>query len=360
MTLLERASQFVETGGESELALLQDCVRDGGLQALAAVQLIAEHMYGGVTFNFEMKAPAAYCLITFGDDGLDALLELAERSPTSKNVSLCLNILGSIAAGMLPTLLDSFLSDTWLRDRVAEAAVRPGIREAGRTRLRTYVLSIKEEADAVSAVGSQLSFDLSPGAAVAGELFSALAIRRLAIGRPTLEEYEQLISRSPDDEPAFQLFFEHHPQLLDPMAAVVWPHPGLAGVRIPDFIVRRTDDSYVVVEIETPGKAIVTDADQLSAHATQAIAQAADYRSFLVQRFPTAAAHFPHFSEPDCLVVIGLEGQLSDSQRAALARDNRSRTALRVVGFDWITRRAEAVARNVIEAPITVESLRMT
>jgi hypothetical protein len=182
----------------------------------------------------------------------------------------------------------------------------------------------------------------------------------LAIGRPILDEYEQLIIHSRDDEPAFQSFFENHPQLLDPMAATVWPHPNLAGARAPDFIVRRTDDSYLVVEIETPGKVIITGANQLSAQATQAIAQAADYRAFLVERFQTAAAHFPRFSEPDCLVVIGLESRLSLSQRAALARDNRGRSTLRVVGFDWIARRAEAVARNAIETQITVESLRMT
>lgn len=361
MTLLERAARFVEPGGENEdeEVLLRDCVRDGSLQALSAVQLVAEHMYGGLTYNFELKAPAAYCLVAFGVRGLDALVELATRSPTSKNVSLCLDVLASIAAGT-PPLLDSFLLGTALRSLVTDAAGGAGLRDAARSRLREYILSIKDEEDAVRAVGFQLSNAFSSGTGVAGELFAALATRRLAIGRPTLNEYEQLIINSPDDEAAFQVFFERHPQLLDPMASALWPHPNLAGARAPDFIVRRTDDTYIVVEIETPSKMIVTGANQLSAQATQAVAQAADYRAFLVERFQTAAAHFPRFSEPDCLVVIGLESRLSGSQRAALARDNRSRSALRLVGFDWITRRAEAVARNVIETRITVESLRMT
>ncbi len=115
------------------------------------------------------------------------------------------------------------------------------------------------------------------------------------------------------------MFFERHAQLLDPMAAAVWPHPNLAGARAPDFIIRRTDDSYLVVEIETPGKAVITGASQLSGRATQAVAQAADYRSFLVERFQTAAAHFPRFSKPECLVVIGMESQLSDLQRVAIS-----------------------------------------
>lgn len=359
MTLLNRATRFVEAGDESEGDILRDCVEDGGIQALSAVQLLAEHMYGGMTFNIELKAPAAYCLAAFGVQGLDALVELATRSPASKNISLCLDTLASIAAGAQPIFFESGALNGMVRARITKAARSPELREAARARLREFVLAIPDEEDALSAVGSKLSFRAFSSEGVANELFTALAIRRLAIGKPTLDAYENLVSSSPDDEKAFQAFFERHPQFLDPMAAAVWPRPDLAGARAPDFIIRRTDDTYLVIEIESPGKVLMTESNQLSAQATHAIAQATDYRDFLMERFPTAAAHFPRFTEPECLAVIGTESRLSCSQKSALARDNRSRAGLRVVGFDWLARRAEAVTRNVIETTVTVQSLRM-
>ena len=363
MTVLERAQRFVVNGGEEEESLLLDCVRDGSLNALSAVQLLAEDMYGGHTFNFEFKAPAAYCLVALRERGLDALVELATRSPTSKNVSLCLKVLACLAAGTTLPTLDMYFKRSTLRDAIAEAARDLELREAARKRLRAYILSIRDEDDAISAVGQELwmgsvSREDSAGGE-ASELFAALASRRLAISQPILQEYARLLHDSPDHEPTFQLFFESHPQFLDPTAALVWPRPDLAGARSPDFIIRRTDDTYLVVEIETPAKMIVTAANQLSAQATQAVAQAVDYRAFLLERFQTASAHFPRFCEPDCLVIIGLESSLSAPQRAALSRDNRSRSGLRVVGFDWIAERADAVVRNVIETQILVRPVRM-
>lgn len=357
MNLLDRATRFIKTGDESEAEILQKCVDDGGAQALSAVQLLAEDMYGGMTYNIELKAPAASCLLTFGERGLDALVESATRSPTTKNVSLCLSNLASTAAGVAPSL---FLRDQSLIAKITQAVQTPLLREAARSRLREYVLNIEDEEDAIGAVGSQLlSASLIPTIGPARELISALAIRHLAISRPVLKQYEELLARAKDDERALQAFFERHPQLLDPMAAAVWAKPNLAGAREPDFLIRRSDDTYLIVEIETPGKLLVTKENQLSAFATHAVAQISDYREFLLQRPQTISAHLPRFSDPEGLVVIGLEGRLSTLESAALDRDNRSRTRLRIVGFDWIARRAEAVARNVIETQITVESIRI-
>lgn len=359
MTLVERAQKFVQTGGD-QYAVLRDCIADGGAGALVATQMLAEDMYDGITFNYELKAPAAFALVVFGAPGLRALVESAIRTPSSKNVSLCLSILAAIAAGSTPRV-ESFAHDDDIKAAVEKTLQSQGLAELARSYLRDYVLGIQDEFDAVSAIGTQLSRAgwSADDSGLVGELFAALAARRLATGPATIRAFEQLIQASPDDEPTFHTFFERHPQLLDPTAAEVWSRPDIVGAREPDFVLRRTDDSYLVVEIETPGKLLMTEANQLSAAATQAIAQATNYRSFLLERFQLAAAHFPRFSEPECLVVIGTEGNLSPDQRAALARDNRSRVGLRVVGYDWITRRAMAISRNVVEPRLTAQSIRV-
>jgi hypothetical protein len=77
------------------------------------------------------------------------------------------------------------------------------------------------------------------------------------------------------------------------MAVQVWPQPNLFGFRFPDFVVRRADDSYLVVEIEKPSKALVTAGGQLSADVTHAEQQTTDYRSYLMQHFADMRLHFP-------------------------------------------------------------------
>ncbi len=357
MSLVSRAKEFI-AGGGNDYALLHDCVIDGGSLALAAVMMIAEDSYGGHAFYLMIKAPAAIALIAFGERGLIALVEIARRSPTIKNVSLCLSTLGSVAAGASPQAFDTH--DEQIRTAVAKAAVEPGMQDAARKLLREYVLTVEDEDDIVRAFGLQFISSLHPeNVDFTGELFAALAARQVATGPKVIEAYERLLRDQQDNEPALHTFFTRHPQLLDPAAAEIWSKPDLAGVKEPDFVLRRSDDSYLVIEIETPGKLLVTESGQLSAVATQAISQATAYRSFLVERFPLASSHFPRFSEPDCLVVIGNEQGLSASQSAALARDNRSRAGLRIVGFDWLARRATAIFRNVVEARLTSKSIRV-
>src|SRR5262245_12149711 len=96
--LVQRAQKFIEFNCGSETELLRDCIEEGSIDALRAVQMLYEDMYDGITFNFELKAPPAYCLLRWGTTGLEALVEAAQRSPTSKNISLTLGILAALAA----------------------------------------------------------------------------------------------------------------------------------------------------------------------------------------------------------------------------------------------------------------------
>jgi hypothetical protein len=143
------------------------------------------------------------------------------------------------------------------------------------------------------------------------------------------------------------------------MALQVWPKPDLHGAKEPDFVIRRIDDSYIVVEIETPAKPLVTGGGQVSAQVTQAVTQAMEYRTFLLERFPQAATFFPEFRNPECLVVIGMERDLSEDQRRALLRENQHRQGVHIVGFDWVAQRAEAITNNIINTDLAVRPMRM-
>jgi len=363
--LRERVEDFIANGSDpAELdRLLNECVADGTLEGLACARRLYESDYGGLTFNWELKAPAASALVVWGQTGIEALVEGAQRHPTYKNISLCAQLLASLAAGnALPPL--SFVRERALAEKIERSrSAQSGLAEFCRARLVDLVLSIESDEDVAHRIAGAIS-NLSTSeiaAAAARELFAALSARWLAVSKPVLERYEALIREAPNNEPAFQRFLTERPQLLDPMTVQVWPRPNLFGFRFPDFVVRRADDSYIVIEIESPSKPLATMAGQLSADVTHAEQQATDYRSYLMQHFADARVHFPRFEEPDCLIVIGLERILEERQKAALRDANRNRHRLRIVGFDWLADRARTVAANITRHHIEVVSpLRVT
>jgi hypothetical protein len=110
--LRERVEDFVANRGDpAELdTLLKECVADGSLEGLACARRLYESDYGGVTFSWELKAPAASTLVMWGEVGIQALLDGARHYPSHKNISLCAQLLASLAAG-------SALTTLWLRSR---------------------------------------------------------------------------------------------------------------------------------------------------------------------------------------------------------------------------------------------------
>jgi hypothetical protein len=363
MTLQDRAKDFVETGHpRDEAQLLIDCMRARNVDGLAATQRLFEDMYGGITYNYEMKAPAAVSLICWGKEGIRALVEGARRTVSSKNTSITLQLLSTLAAGNVPALFATLVTPEILAC-LYPMLQDPDVRSFARQQLTEFMLSFPDDDDASAAAGSVFQHlaiaPASTNSPAIRELFGALATRWLAIGRPTLASYDDLIRKYPDEEPQFQAFFEKVPQFLDPFASAVWPKPDLHGAKEPDFVLKRADGTYLIVEIETPAKTLVTAGLQLSAQATQAITQAMQYRAFLLERFQEANTHFPEFRDPDCLVVLGLEHELTPEQHRALALENASRKEMRIVGFDWIADRAERILQNMISANIAVRPVRM-
>lgn len=352
----ERAQEFILHGQPGDQALLlSDCVEAGTLDALHAVQMLFEDMYGGITYNYELKAPAAFCLVRWEHQGLKTLVEAAQRTPTSKNLSLTLEVLATLASGQRAPQTSMWFRNDPLATRIVELVTDwDGLfREAGRS-LREYVLSFEDDDDIVSALGLQLQRASFVNPRVVEALFEAMAGRWSAVSSPTLQAFDDLIRDHADDEPSFQAFLGRHPLMIDPMALDVYPQPDIHGAKEPDFLLRRTDNSFLVVEIETPGKPLMTQANKLSAEATHAIAQATDYAEFLGERISSIREHIASFRRPDCLVVVGLEGSLDEDQTRALRIDNESRHRVKVVGYDWLGTRAQSIRDNIVSGRITV------
>lgn len=363
-SLRERVEDYIENGmgGDSFNSLLRECTTENSLQALLCVQRLFVDMYGGITFNSELKAPAASVLVVWKELGLRTLVEAAQREPSSKNISIAIELLAALSAGAeLPVL--GRLHDAVLATAVQNAIdTTPNLPRIARSHLVELVLSIPDEEEAIGYVANAMWACSWTGnnLMVQRELFAAMSKKLLAVSTPVLDEFDNLIHNDPGNEPAFQEFLTRHPQIIDPLAVRVWPQPDLFGFKEPDYIVQRADGTYLVVEIECPAKGLVTKGGQLTSEATHAEKQVSDYRRYLIQNFSEIEKSFPNFQEPDCLVVVGLERTLTLDQKQVLHDANNGRTFTRIAGFDWLLDRARTIAANMVQPEVEVLTLRVT
>lgn len=347
--LLDQAKALLEKGEFKALKpLLMECITEGGSVGLAAARLIAATRGSGV------RESAFYSLMAWKEAGFEVIVDLALAAPFPHNLTLACSLLSSIAVGEMPSLHDGFLMEGWGQEVVKKFGSPITYASKAEEALRAIILSLDEDdIDKLpGAIGYSFYFDNPKKIKT---ILSIASLRWIAVGKKVIDDYVKLLDSSPNDEPAFQKFFEENPLLLDPMAHRVWPKPDLHGKKEPDFIIQRTDNSFVVVEIETPKKALITKDCQMSAKVTQAVTQAMEYRSFLIERFHQACTTFPGFNSPEALVIVGMETSLAPEERAALRRENEHRAHLRIVGFDALAERAKAISTNIVEGRVTVE-----
>ncbi len=350
MDLINRATQFIRDGHPNELStLLADCVTAGNSEGMLAVKLLARDMYDGITFNLELKTPAAYCLLAWGQEGLETLVENALEEPTTKNFSMAFQLLASVAEGKEPRAISLMQSNSQLLGAVSRSVGDwNNLALAARSSLHELVLNLEDNATAdLSAGTSLLTLAIQDKSAIKN-LIHALALRSIAVGPRVLTEYDHLLTGPGDVECIFQDFFESHPLMLDSRAFQVWAKPDFHGRFEPDFVIRTYDNSYVVVEIEKPAKLLMTQERQVSADVSHAIRQVNDYMEYLRTHFAAATETFPEFTVPTGLVVVGLESTLNDGQKAALRRENQGRSDIRIVGFDELANTAKATTNSVI------------
>ncbi|EJL77560.1 hypothetical protein PMI15_04649 [Polaromonas sp. CF318] len=363
MKLLTDAKLVTESGGKRELdAVLGRCIQEHSVEALLSLQLLTRDDYGGFTMKTEMKRAAALCLLTFGERGITSLVEIFEQEPRFSNATLILQILSQLASGEYPSLSSDLPLDL---AELVTTHLPPiaSISQFAETMLNKVVLSITDEDDLNSWVGVTLqmsfAFQGRNNFSSTRKLLSAMALRTLTVGIPIIEQFEELLRASPNDEPALQHFLESNPLLLDPLAVRVWPRPDLHGKKEPDFLIQRADGTYLVIEIEIPSKSLITLSNQVSAETSHAIAQALDYRNFLQIRYQSAQQTFPDFRVPDALVIVGMENSLNAEQLETLRRENEARTNLQIIGFDFLARRARTMLGNLTHGRVSIERFRL-
>jgi hypothetical protein len=79
--------------------------------------------------------------------------------------------------------------------------------------------------------------------------FRLFGARTLSLNQEILNEFASLLSQGPRREQALHKYIEANPIFLDPLATKVDSKVEFGSDYIPDFVIRRLDDEYLVVEI---------------------------------------------------------------------------------------------------------------
>ncbi|MCA1395480.1 Shedu anti-phage system protein SduA domain-containing protein [Bradyrhizobium sp. BRP56] len=333
-------------------ALLQDAITDGGLAARNRVEVEAR-----AADELAITFPAYAALTTWGRKGFEVIVDIAIKGRTVKSKSAALTLFTVLGASGRLSVNQLLMTNPRFIALVNSKFDATTTKPAARYALRSLVMSLPTDDLLIPLSQSFMHLQLQPeepAPELVQHLVGAISAKWLRFGPPALDRYEHMLTARANDEPAFQEFFCTYPQLLDPLAVQVWSQPDFHGAAEPDFVIRRADDSYLVVEIECPGKMLLTKGGQFSHETVHAEKQTLDYESFLSERVVEARMHFPNYRRADCLAVIGLETALTTEQRQNLDRANGRRQNLRVVGFDWLLDRARTMISNIGEGEIEV------
>lgn len=303
--------------------------------------------------------PAMALIPAWGAEGIGVLSKMAVEGPHSP---AAFSVLLSVALGRVPTSEDVFfLRDNWAN--LPKYVLGPEMPRLASQALRALVLDHLGDTYSKSKLLRALSWQsfAEPGNATADERFellmSMLIDSHLLLNRPILDGLKALLDRSPEREQELHSFLVKHPVLLDPFVMELRSKHELGSDFITDFVIRRANNEYVLVEIENSTDKLFNQNGAFSADLMTAVGQVRDFQAWLADNISYAQQKLPGIRHPDGLVVIGRRRDLNPNMEKRLSEENFSRRGhIKIVTYDDLLAQAEAVYRNTIERPVVLQS----
>jgi hypothetical protein len=177
-------------------------------------------------------------------------------------------------------------------------------------------------------------------------VFEIFAESSIKITRRVMDDFEQLIEGNLLEQ-RYQEYLAEHPVLIDPLAAQIIDRQRLGLELTTDFVVRRLDNEYILVEIEKPRDAIFTSRNDFTAEFNHAFGQVLGFQAWVNKHSEYARHHMPGISCPRGLLVIGRKKNLSDEQSDKLRQLCLNSQSVSVLTYDDLVERARTLYANI-------------
>jgi len=188
-------------------------------------------------------------------------------------------------------------------------------------------------------------------------LMDMLVDTHLVLNEHILNQFAALLNQDPEREEQLHRFLVEHPVLLDPFVSELRTKHELGDDFITDFIVRRTNDEYVVVEIENSADSLFKADGSFTSELMTAVAQVRDFQAWISDNIAYAQTKLPGIRHPEGLVIIGRRQGLSTLMQTRLSEENFSRRGhIKIATYDDLLTQAQSVYRNALERPVVLRS----
>lgn len=172
------------------------------------------------------------------------------------------------------------------------------------------------------------------------ELFRLISNCMISINHETIDDFKLLIEQNLREE-EYQKFLERNLVLLDPLAKLIIPKQELGSDYITDFVIRKYNDEYIVVEIEKPSNKIFNENNDFNAQLFHALKQVLDFQEWVESNISYAQRHMPNISSPKGLVIIGRTNELSEERLNDLRRLNMTlNDRVNILSYDDLIHKA--------------------
>ncbi|WP_407283320.1 Shedu anti-phage system protein SduA domain-containing protein [Methanolobus sp. WCC1] len=178
------------------------------------------------------------------------------------------------------------------------------------------------------------------------EFMNVITESTIKVSQHMINDFKDLIEANTKEE-EYQMFLSENPLLIDPLAFEVIPKQNLGTEYVTDYVVRRLDNEYIVVEIEKPSDAIFTKQNDFTAKFTHAFGQVIDFLEWIDNHGEYARSLMPEISSPKGLLIIGLRSNLTYEQQRKLKRYCFNSRLIEVITFDDLLLKATNLYKNI-------------
>lgn len=280
---------------------------------------------------------AAIFAVRHGAAGIELL---AEAARTAQSPGLRRHALAALWAVTRGEELPFYAPGRMDQPEVSDAA-----RQAASNILDDLIVESASEPDLFTAC-LMMAEDAGNPLGFAARFMRVSSEASIRLTKALLEEFAELVDRN-GAEAEYQEFLERNPVLLDPLAAEVYPLAPLGLEFKTDFVIRRHDDRYIVVEIERPQDAIFTAQVDFTARMTHAVGQVMDFQQWVSDNVAYARNNFPGIFEPAGLLVMGRSASLDARARRKLARWQVNSRHIELSTYDGLLARGWALLHSL-------------
>jgi hypothetical protein len=321
-------------------------------------------------YCFDAEIPAVAALPAWGKHGIEELKKLVLFGPHD---GAAFSVLLSIATAHTPSSKDTILLrpkwDQLCRYEIPDTIVKEAqrvINEIVLEQMDDFYLSQRVFAglnymmqkSAFSAKGS--SDSLTKGEPIQVEKVSyflrSLIEPRLSLNDRLIKQFHDLLEEAPKKEKELHEFLFLNPVFLDPLAIEIRSKHELGDDFQTDFVVRRINNEYVLVEIEKSTDKIFTENVSFHSELTDSIKQVRDFQSWIADHIEYARSKLPEIRRPEGLLVIGRRKNWTPQMIRSLDEENFSRRGhIKIVTYDDLLEQAKVIYKNMLETPLRVK-----